>query len=328
MPTNLSPDYLKVEKRYRAAASTSEKIECLEQMLQVIPKHKGTDHLCGDLRKRLSKLRSDAQSSKGASRFDSVFNIPSEGAGQVVIVGATNTGKSTLVKTLTNADPEVSPVPFTTWTPTPGMMPFENIQIQLIDTPPLDRDYVDPALLDLIRRADMLLLMVDLHANPVQQLHATIAYLKSQNIIAEHQQQSEHDPYRIYIKPLLVLANKYDDEDIDEVYEIFCELLEKEWPILPISALNGRNIERMQQAIFERLDIIRVFSKAPGREADPNAPFLLKGGSTVEDFAGRVHKDFIKGLKAARVWGSANFDGQMVSRDYELQDEDIVELRI
>ena len=153
MPTNLPPDYFEVEKQYRAAKTPEEKIACLEEMLSIVPKHKGTDHLVGDLRRRLAKLRTAPRSKKGSGRR-SAFHIDKEGAGQVAVVGAVNVGKSALVAALTHATPQVSAGPFTTWTPTPGMMPVEDIQIQLIDTPPLNADYVEPELYNLIRHVD------------------------------------------------------------------------------------------------------------------------------------------------------------------------------
>jgi ribosome-interacting GTPase 1 len=178
MPTNLPPEATEAERRYRAATSPAEKVATLEEFISLIPKHKGTDKLRANLRKRLSKLKSGSQDRKGISRQASVFHIDREGAGQAVVIGPANVGKSALVTALTNATPEVADYPFTTWTPTPGMMTFENVQIQLIDTPPLDRDFVEPELLDLIRRSDMMLLVVDLVTHPVQQLEDTVAFLE------------------------------------------------------------------------------------------------------------------------------------------------------
>ena len=328
MPTNLPPEALEAEQRYRAAQSVAEKIACLEEFISAIPKHKGTDKLRADLRRRLSKLKSAAQSQKKVSRQESPFQIDKEGAGQVVVVGPANVGKSALVASLTNATPEVADYPYTTWTPTPGMMPMENIQIQLIDTPPLNRDYVEPELIELIRRSDLILLVVDLQGYPIRQLEDTIALLQEHRIMPHHLKDRYTEQRRLTFLPLLVLVNKNDDRSTDEDFEVLCELFEEAWPLLPVSATTGRNLERLKQVVFEWLEIIRVYSKPPGREPDLNAPFVLKKGSTVEEFAGKVHQDFLEQLKSARVWGSGVYDGQMVGRDHVLHDGDVVELRI
>lgn len=328
MPTNLPPVYFEVEKRFRAAQSAEEKISCLEEMLSVIPKHKGTDKLRGDLRRKLSKLKTSSQAKKGVSKRASAYHIDKVGAGLAVLVGPTNAGKSSLVATLTNADPEVTNAPFTTWAPTPGMMPVENIQIQLVDTPSLDREVVESELIDLIRRSDLVLVVVDLRADPMQQLEDTVEILKEHRIVPLRHKDRITEAYMYTFIPFFVLVNKNDDESTDDHFEIFRQLIEGDWSLIPLSAKTGRNLEELKRAVFECLDVIRVYSKAPGKEPDYNAPFILRKGSTIEEFARKVHQDFYENLKSARVWGSAAFDGQMVGRDFVLHDGDVVELRI
>ena len=328
MPTNLPPEYFHAEKRYRAARTPAEKLAFIEEMLTIIPKHKGTDKLRAYLRKRVSKLKSAAQAKKSLARHESAYHINKEGAGQVVIVGATNVGKSALIATLTHATPEVADFPHTTWKPTPGMMPMENIQIQLIDTPPLSKEYVDPEMMDLIRRCDLVLLMVDLQTDPLQQLKDTVAMLDEHRIVPLRLKDRYTDRSRISLIPFLVMANKNDDAATDENLDIFQELLDDNWPMVAASVTTGRNMELLKKTIVERLNIIRVYSRSPGKKPDRASPFVLKKGSTMADFAGKIHQDFAQRLKAAKVWGTAVFDGQMVQRDYVLQDGDIVELQI
>ncbi len=329
MPTNLPAEAIALEKLYKEAETTAEKIRLLEELISAIPKHKGTDKLRANYRKRLSKMKvTTEQSTKKGGQPVSAFVIDPEGAGQVVIIGPANVGKSALVATTTNADPEVAVYPFTTWTATPGMMAFENTHFQLVDTPPLDREFIEPELIQLIRNSDLVLLMVDLLADPVQQLEDTVATLEEHRMLPLHMKGRPTEVVRPMYKPLLVVCNKNDDEGSDENFDIFCELLDDEWPLLCISVNTGRNVDELRRAIFERLNMIRVYSQAPGKDADLNTPFLLEEGSTVEYFAGKVHKDFSDKLKSARVWGSGDFDGQMVSRDYILQDGDVVELKI
>ncbi len=328
MPANLPPEYFEAEKQYRAAKSTAEKIERLEELIGTIPKHKGTDKLRADFRRRLSKLKATAEVRKRPSKRDSAFKIDREGAGQVVLVGPTNVGKSALVAALTNAAPEVSSSPFTTWEPTPGMMPVENIQIQLIDTPPLSSDYVEPQLMDLIRRADLILLVVDLQTDPLGQLEDAVALLQEHRIVPLRLKDDHLNRRGATPVHLLVLVNKNDDEESDEDVEIFRLLLEEDWPLLAVSATTGRNLEHLKEEVFARLEIIRVYAKPPGKKPDRTAPFVLRKGSTVEDLAGKVHQDFLENLTSARVWGSATYEGQMVGRDHVLSDGDVVELRI
>jgi ribosome-interacting GTPase 1 len=328
MPTNLPPESFEAEKRYRAAQSTADKIACLEELLGTIPKHKGTDKLRAGYRRRLSKLKAAADAKKRPGRQESAYHIDREGAGQVVVVGPPNVGKSSLVAALTNARPEVSESPFSTWEPTPGMMRVEDIQIQLIDTPPLNREFVEPQFLDLIRRSDLVLLVVDVQTDPVGQLHDTLAFLREHGIDPRPRTRASPQEQRTAAVPILVAANKDDDEESDEVLAIFLELIEDDWPVVGLSAATGRHLEELKRSVFDSLEIIRVYSKPPGKKPDLNRPFVLPKGSTVEYLAGRVHKDFLENLKAARVWGSSDFDGQMVARDYVLADGDVVELRI
>lgn len=328
MPTNLPPEYFDAEKRYRTASTPAEKLASIEEMLTIIPKHKGTDKLRADLRKRISKLKSAAQAKKSLARHESAYHIGKEGAGQVIIVGATNVGKSALVGAMTNAAPEVADFPHTTWKPTPGMMPIDNIQIQLIDTPPLSKDYVDPEMMDLCRRCDLVLLMVDLQTDPLQQLEDTVALLGEHRIVPLRLKDRYTDQRGISLIPFLVMANKNDDTATDENLDIFRELLNDNWPMVAASVTTGRNLDLLKTTIVERLNIIRVYSKSHGKKPDRSSPFVLKKGSTIADFAGKVHQDFTRKLKTARVWGTNVFDGQMVQRDYVLQEGDIIELQI
>lgn len=328
MPTNLPAEYYKVEERYKAAETPEERLVLLEEMISTVPKHKGTDKLRADLRKRLSKMRTASQTRKKVSRHISVYQIPKEGAGQVVIIGAANVGKSALVSALTNATPEVAAHPFTTWSPTPGMMDVGGAQIQLIDTPPLNREYVEPAMMDLIRKVDLVLLVVDLLADPLEQLDDTVALLEDYRIAPICFQEQYAGRGRFRFLPFLVVVNKHDDAGTDEDYEILCELLEEDWPMIPVSAETGLNLDRLKEVVFEQLEIVRVFSKPPGSEPDLGAPFVVKKGTTVEELAGQIHKDFYDQFKSARIWGSGAFQGQLVGRDHILEDGDVVELRV
>ncbi|MFO7695925.1 MAG: TGS domain-containing protein [Anaerolineae bacterium] len=327
MPTNLPPEYVRADRRYREAETTEERIAALEELISTVPKHKGTDHLRADLRRKLAELRRAPHSHRGGSRRPSLYNISREGAGQVVMVGPANAGKSALLRALTAAEPEVSLAPYTTFDPTPGMMAIDDIQAQLIDTPSLYADYVDPGLLDLLKRSDLALLVVDLPADPERQFAETLDLLR-QHHIALASAAGEDAPREHGQVPALVVANKCDDPSYDDLCEILCELIERALPMVGVSAETGRHLDRLRDAVYRGLRTIRVYSKAPGKEPDRSAPFTLPIGATVEDMAAKVHRDFVENLKAARVWGTDVFEGQMVSRDHVLHEGDVVELHI
>lgn len=328
MPTNLPAEYYEVEERYKAAVSPEERVRLLEELISTVPKHKGTDKLRADLRRRLSKLKSASQKQKKVSRHVSAYQIAKEGAGQVALIGQPNVGKSALLNALTNASPEVAAYPFTTWTPTPGMMDVGGAQIQLIDTPPLNSDYVEPAFMDLIRRSDLVVLVIDLQADPIGQIEDSLQLLAKQRIAPERHRQYHRDRKRFIYRPFMIVVNKCDDQGLEEDFEVLCELLEEDWPLIPLSAATGHNLDHFKQAVYHTLGIIRVFTKPPGKEPDLSRPYVLQRGTSVEAFAAKVHRDFFDQLKAARVWGSSAFDGQVVGRDHILQDGDVVELQI
>ena len=328
MPTNLPPEYFDAEERFRAAESNEEKIAALEELLATVPKHKGTDKLRADLRRRLSKLRTAAQAQKGKGKHESAFHVEKEGVARVVVTGPPNAGKSALVAAVTHATPKVSEYPFTTWTPVPGMMVVRDVQIQLVDTPALSREHIEPDLFNLIRSADLLLVVVDLQSGVIQQIEDSMAMLSEHHIyLCGGANEPPADP-RAMSCPGFVLVNKVDDATLDEDFAALMELLEGKLPLLAVSAQAQRNLEEMKQRVFEGLDIIRIFSKMPGKDADLTAPFVIDRGGTIDDFAAKVHQDFAKGLKTARIWGTGVHDGQMVGRDHVLHDGDIVELRV
>jgi ribosome-interacting GTPase 1 len=328
MPTNLPPEYFETEKRFKEAVTPAAKVIALEELLSTIPKHKGTDKLRAEYRKKLSKFKSQSQSKKNTGKYDNHFHIEKEGDGRLVVIGAANVGKSSFVASLTHADPEISEAPYSTWVPTPGILEFKGIRLQLIDTPPIDRNYIEPEFVDLIKSSDLILLMVDLQAYPIDQFQQSIDVLEKNRIYARQKKSESEDNRNIFI-PTVVLVNKDDAEGYDEDFNVLNDLLKEEgWAVLPISIRSGRNIDETEEYIIRELEMIRVFSKPPGKQPDLAQPFVLHAGSTLEEFAAKVHKDFAKNLKSAKLWGKGVHDGQMVGRDHILYDGDIVELHL
>ena len=328
MPANLPPTYIEAEKRYREAKTQEEKIAALEEMLAIIPKHKGTDKLQADLKRRISKHKDQSQKKTGTIKHKSVFSIDKEGAAQVVVIGPPNTGKSSLITRLTHASPEIAEFPHTTHKPTPGMAEYENIQFQLVDTPPITEEYIDPLMPDMIRRADVIVILLDVKDDLIGQYEETMASLETYRIYAENTVVPETVKKPHFFKKMLVVANKADEEKDKEDFETFMELINLHLPALSISIRNERNIQEFLDSLYNLSGIIRVYAKNPGREPDLNEPFVIPRDSTLEELAAKIHKDFARNLKFARIWGQKVHDGQMVQRDYVMHDGDIVEIHI
>jgi len=324
MPANLPPEYLAAEQKFRRAKSPQERLMALQEMLSVIPKHKGTDKLRGQLRSKLSKLREESQKKRSMGRGFYLFNVKKEGAAQIVLVGLPNTGKSTLLSRLTNASTEIAEYPFTTRVPAVGMMDFENIQIQLVDLPAVTMELGEAWFTNLARNADALLLMVDLGCEPLEQIEVLLEKLDEAggSPIGEGLASTPEE------KNAVIACNKTDLSGIQGRQRILEEEFGSRFPIVSISAGMATGLETLKRRLFEILKIMRVYSKIPGKEPDRSQPFVLPEGSSVEQMASLVHKDFSKKLKFARIWGSGRFSGQKVKKGFILSDGDVVELHI
>lgn len=324
MPANLTPQYFAAEKIFRAAKSPLEKIAALEEMLAVMPKHKGTDHLRAELRTRISRL-TQALDKKSATKRASMA-IEKVGAAQVAVVGLPNAGKSQLISIITNATPTVAEYPFTTHSALPGMMEFENIQIQLIDTPPLMPQSIEWWLPPVLRRADALLVMVDLSDSPVARMESLIAQLEQMRIVLVD--RKSEDEVVFYKQKALVVGNKIDLDINGENFSALRNKFGDRLAVVAISATRGNNLEELKLEIFRMLDIIRVYTKLPSQKPDFTDPIIMDTGSTLDDAAASVHKDFAARMKFARIWGSGKHDGIMAKRDHVLQDGDVIELHM
>ena len=324
MPANLPPQYFDAEKNFREAKDPLEKIAALEEMLAIMPKHKGTDHLRAELRARIAKLSQLAAKKSGARRAS--MAIEKEGAAQVAVIGLPNAGKSQLVATVTNASPPAAEYPFTTHSATPGMMEFENIKIQMIDTPPLAPQAMQFWLPPLLRKADALLIMVDLSQNPLEQMESIISQLANMRIIIGDAGASSG--FTVWHQRALIIGNKLDLGGAAQNFEALKARYEGQFPVIAISARQGINLEELKRKVYEVLDIIRVYTKVPGSKPDFTDPIVIPRGSTLADAAAEVHKDFAANMKYARIWGSGKHDGVMARRDHILEDGDIIELHL
>jgi small GTP-binding protein len=331
MPANLPPAYFEAEKRLKNAPTAEEKVAAIEELISIIPKHKGTEKLLAMYKTKMAKLKNAAQKKSGAARHGAGHKVRKSGAGQVIVIGAPNAGKSQLIKSLTGTEPAVSPNPYTTHDASPAMMKYKNIQIQLVDTPPVTADYMEDWFPDLVRGSNGVIMLIDLAANDALEAHqAILEKLRAKRIDFSDWQQDTPgavEPGRS-CKKTLTVGNKNDLLADNELLALYREELEPEFTLVPVSASSGEGMETLRKDIYTMLNIIRVYSKIPGKKAEMKDPFTLPVGSTVMDMARAVHKDFSENLKFARIWGNNSYDGQRVNRGHVLEDEDMIELHM
>lgn len=330
MPANLTPQYLAAEERYKQAKDDREKMKALKEMLAYIPKHKGTEKLQADIKRKIARLKDemDVKKTKGGHRFS--YSVEREGAAQVVVVGPPNVGKSHLISNLTDTKLEVADYPYTTRIFQPAMMQYEDIQIQLVDLPPISEEFMENWVSSIIRIADMMIIVIDTSRDDLlEQIETTLSILERFKIKAEGLISDESlDPIHWSRLKTLLIANKLDLPGAQDNFSILEEFYQGKFKLIPVSALAKTNLEVVREKIVQSLQIIRVYSKRPGHEADFDRPFTFQKGTTLLDFSKTVHKDFAEKLKFARVWGNNVFDGQRINKDYVLQDKDIIELHI
>ncbi len=341
MPANLSPEYKSAEAAFRSAREPKERLECLREMLRTIPKHKGTEHLQGDIKARIKQLTEEiAGPKKGGARGGPALVIRPEGAAQIAVLGPPNSGKSALVSRLTGAHAEVGPYPFTTRFPQPAMLPHEDIHFQLVDLPPISRDYPVPWIVNALQPAGAALLVVDLSdpacLDRTAEAQALLAE-KRVSLLADRDAASPpsdpdaegHDPFAIRLPTLLVAAKADLVDDPDGELAVFKELGGLDLPSVATSAETGAGLDALGPFLFEWLAIARVYTKSPGRAPDMGTPFTVHVGGTVHDVARLIHKDFARSVKYARLWGrSGQFGGQQVGRDHLVNDGDIIEIHL
>ena len=324
MPANLTPEYFKAEKWFREAATTDEKILALEQMLRVMPKHKGTDHLRADLRRKLSKLK-EAPPKKAKAKHADIFHVPRSGAGQIVLLGTPNCGKSSIVAALTNAKVNVADFPFATGAAGPGMVKFEDVPIQLVDMPPITADYSAPGQVGTYRNCDLIAICIDLSGDVTEQLQICLDFLESRNLLIDEQTGAADEHGNVLGKRAFCICTKSDiaKADAQQSLKQFCKY---PFEFVEISAKTGAGLDKLPAAFFRLLNIIRIYAKPPGKKADMDEPFTLPAGSSVSDLAAAIHRELAEKLKFARIWGTGVYDGQNAQRNHVLNDKDIIEL--
>jgi ribosome-interacting GTPase 1 len=388
MPANLPAEAKAKLAKYSEARTIEEKIRALEEFISSVPKHKGTENIMLWARRRLAELREELELRKrkrvGGGGLQ--FFVEKAGVAQVVILGPPNVGKSSILAKLTNAKPEISPYPYTTKTPVPGMLVYEDVQIQLVDTPPLNLVDIDSSLnnrvLGLARNADAIILVFSVDCGELEEVvKRSLSLLEDRGIVVtrlkgvvrikksrgvegvkvvgsgrllgftEDELAKLLASYRIFnaivevegdvtlddvesaiitskvYKPTIVLVNKVDlAEEPGELVEKVSHLIPADVPVIPVSAEKSLGLKVLGDILFKKLDLIRVYTKSPNKEPDPN-PLVVKRGTTVIEVAEMVHVRLAKGFKYAKIWGrSVKYPGQRVGAEHILEDGDVVEI--
>jgi len=324
VPANLTPEYFKAERWYREATTPDEKILALERMLAVMPKHKGTDHLKAELRRKLSKLK-EAPAKKGKGKHVDIFHVLRTGVGQVVLLGAPNSGKSSIVAALTNAKANVAEFPFATTAPVPGMMVFEDVQIQLVDMPPITADYIAPGQVGTYRNSDLIAVVIDLSGDIVEQMNICMDFLESKSLLMDADTPAVDEYGNMLGRRAFCICTKSDIVKAGALEELK-EKSKHKFEFVEISTKTGVGMDELPGTLFRLLNIIRIYAKPPGKKPDMGDPFTLPGGSTVMDMATAIHRELADKLKFARIWGTGVYDGQNTQRNHVLNDKDIIEL--
>jgi hypothetical protein len=297
--TNQSPFYQAAETRFLAAKNDEEKLDALEEMIRECPKHKSSESMLANLKTRYKKLKSKLEVSKKKGKTKE--GIKKEDL-QAVIIGFTNSGKSSLLKELTNVNPETGEYQFTTKIPLVGMMNYEGIKVQIIEIPAFQSEYYDKGL---VNSADTILILVE-KIGDIEKILSEIKNISGKRIIA---------------------FNKIDLLNETEKRKVFATLSSKRYNFVMISTKTEENFPELKSKIFKSFNKIRVYTKEPGKEKSKN-PIILKQNSNVKDVAEKILHGFSSKVKETKLWGpSSKFSGQKVGLTHILKDLDVVEFK-
>lgn len=322
MPANLTPEYRAAEAKFRQARTIEAKRLALDEMLATIPKHKGTEKMQADIKRRMARLRQEEQSK--TDRRGTAIRVEPEGAAQVVLLGPPNCGKSSLLAALTRAAPAIGAYPFTTVRPQPGMMPFEDVAVQLVDLPPVTSEHMDAWLPDLVRGADGALLCADAASTALpDDVEAVRARLAEVHVTLGRELPADVRTRETPVRTLLVVTKRdlARPDDLAALHDLYGPV----FPMAEVAVAGGAGLEELKVELWRWLQLVRVYSKPPGKPVDRGAPFIMHLGATVHDLAERIHRELAERLLFARVWGG-EFNGLRAAREFVLRDRDVIEL--
>ena len=335
MPTNVPPQYREAEDRYRQAKTPQAKIAALQEMLAIMPKHKGTDHLKAQLRARLSQqmaiLEGPSKGPSGSGRVEP-FSLPKQGAGRATLIGPANVGKSLILAKATGAQTRVGAYALSTQKPVPGMFPYEDVVIQAVDTPPITDVNTQSRLYGLLRNSDIFVVVLDLSADPIGQAREVLSVLDQWGfrLIGRGESPDGDNPW--LTKPLILVGNKADVPGALDRFQELEAAYRDAYSLVMTSAEEDVGLDDLGREIFLALKMIRVYTKSPRKKLEDfvrTDPVVLPVGSTVAEAADQIHKELAHGLKYAVLWGqSGKFEGQRVGRNHQLTDGDVIELHV
>ncbi|MFH0905812.1 MAG: GTPase [archaeon] len=372
MPTNVTYEFSAARVKFENAATDEERLIALQEMLSKAPSHKGGENLRKDISRKISALKSKMEKKAilASKRGGHSINIKKDGAGQVVIIGYPNSGKSTFLANYTNAKPDIAPYPYTTTKPEVGMLDFGGAQIQLVEIPYFfESSDSKSQILSLVRASDAIIFLIkedeldklkllintleleDIYITKpkpkiefVKSNFAGISFVNENNLLIPKLRAIDLLKNFGFRSHTIILNQKINVEDLvlavnpRATYKraiIVINNFTKEFDLDKFNSLNTTTInlqiilmqdkDQVRFSIFEMLDKIIVYTKKPGEKASFEEPLVLERGSTIIDAAKSIHKILSKSIKSAKVWGSAKYPGLQVSKNYVLQNKDIVE---
>jgi len=302
MPINAHPEYIEAEKQFHNASTNEEKLKALEEMIRWVPKHKGAETLRKNIKNRYKKLKQELAKKSKKSKASKKGIKKAEM--QAVLVGLTNSGKSSILKAITNAQPKIASYGFTTSEPEIGTLNHQGCNIQIIDLPPIASENFNKGL---INSADTLLITVE----KTNEIKPVLDSIKNLNEKAKK----------------IIIFNKIDLHDQETQRKISETLKSKKHNFVLTSTLTDQGIEDLKEKILNSFNMIRVYTKHQGKKQNKqDIPITLPPNSTLEDLAEKLLHGYSKKVKHAKIWGpSAKFLGQQVGLKHILKDKDKVE---
>ena len=300
--TNQSPFYQQAEVKYLNAQTDQERLKYLEEMIKECPKHQSAEKMISNLKIRRKKLLQKLEKSSKTNKGSSSKNAIKKHDLQAVIVGKTNTGKSTLLKILTNTNPFISEFPYSTRNSQQGMLDYGGVLIQLVESPSIDSDYFDKGV---VNTADTLLIAIS-KIEDISEIESKI-----NNPIAKR----------------IILFTKSDSLNENEKRKVSSYLQSKKYNFVLVSSLNKEGFEEFKNKLFLSFGKIRVYTKEPGKQKS-NKPIILSPNSTIYNVAEKILHGFSKQVSETKIWGpSSKFGGQKVGMNHVLKDLDVVEFK-